>query len=195
MGRSCAKMKAYLAIVCVLLGGCATRSWETPRGTMFAEIRRMESAFAGTEKGWTGFAFYIEENDGIAGPRLTGYRYKGGHLVDVIGGSSLSASTVAALRAVELRPFDFAAEVSRVQAEIRKEFEARKPGYVYMFPAVVDGAEYEIEIATSAGPFWLKRWNPGFDIDYYAEHSPDIAKVRRVLEILSSYYGRLEFGV
>jgi hypothetical protein len=48
----------------------------------------------------------------------------------VIGGGSSAASTVAALRAVDLQSFDFPAEVARVQAEIRQEVEAKNLGYM-----------------------------------------------------------------
>jgi hypothetical protein len=41
----------------------------------------------------------------------------------------------------------------------------------------------------------LKQWNPGPDIDYCADRSVEIAKLKRVLDILSAYYGRFEFGV
>ncbi len=190
-------MKTLVAIACVLLlGGCTTpprSASETPVGTFFAEIRLTAGAFFGVEKSRTGFAFYIEENNGIAGPRLTGYRYKRGERIQIFGGGSDSADTVKALRSVGLRPFDFAGEVKSCAARLQAEAKAR--GEDFIPPFVLDGAEYEIVITSPDGPFRLKEWNPGFAIDYYASHSPDIAKLKKTLDILSQYYGHLEFGI
>jgi len=183
-------------IVCLLTVGCTTvqrSTREEPIGAFFAEISLTAGAFSGEEKSRTGFAFYIEENDGIAGPRLTGYRFKRGERVQIFGGSSDSASTVAALRQIGLRPFDFAAEVKSCAS--RLEADAKSRGEEFIPPFVLDGAEYEIVISTPEGPFHLKEWNPGFTIDYYAPHSPAIAKLKKTLDILSQYYGHLEFRI
>lgn len=190
-------MKALLALACLVLAGCvgalSSDTKDSPRGTFFAEITRKQGAFSGAEKHRTGFGFYIEENDRAAGPTLIGYRYERGSRVRVIGGGSASREVVAALRAVGLRPFDFAAEVDACDA--RFQAAAKSRGEVYFAPYTVDGAEYDIVIATPSGEFSLKRWNPGPAINYYASYSADIAKVKRVLDLLAQYYGRVEFGV
>jgi len=189
-------VKTVVAIACLLLAGCTTphrSSSEEPVGTLFAEIRLTASAFFGVEKSRTGFVFYIEENNGIAGPRLTGYRYSRGERTQVFGGGSDSARTVQALRSVGLRPFDFAAEVKSCAA--RLEADAKLRGEEFIPPFVLDGAEYEIVVSTPDGLFRLKEWNPGFSIDYYSSRSPDIAKLKKTLDILSLYYGHLELGI
>lgn len=189
-------VKILAVIICLMVAGCTTAQRSTreePAGTFFAEIRLTAGALSGVEKSRTGFAFYIEENDGIAGPRLTGYRYKRGERVQTFGGGSDSADTVRALRFLGLRPFDFSAEVKLCASRLETEAKAR--GEEFLPPFVLDGAEYEIVIATPDGQFRLKEWNPGFAIDYYSPHSSDIAKLKKTLDALSQYYGHLEFGI
>jgi len=190
-------MKIFLIAICLLAAGCSTSIRDVaarpPSGTLFAEIRLTEGAFSGVEKGRSGFFFYIEEDDGIAGPRLTGYRYVHDSLVGLLGGGSDSRDTVLALRAIGLEPFDYTAEVKSCEARIQAGAKAR--GEQIMPPFVLDGAEYEIVVVTPNGRFVLKEWNPGASIDYYASHSDKIAKLKAVLDILAKYCGRLEFGI
>ena len=120
-------------------------------------------------------------------------RYKRGERIQIFGGGSDSADTVKALRSVGLRPFDFAGEVKSCAARLEAEAKAR--GDDFIPPFVLDGTECEIVIVTPDGPFRLQEWNPGFAIDYYASHSPDIAKLKKTLDLLSQYYGHLEFGI
>jgi hypothetical protein len=190
-------MKTLIIVICLFAAGCSTAKREVvarlPLGTLFAEIRLTEGAFFGVEKGRSGFFFYVEEDNGIAGPRLTGYRYKHDSLVGVLGGGSDSRDTVFALRAIGFEPFDYAAEVKSCEARIQAEAKAR--GEQVFAPFVLDGAEYEIVIVTQTGRFTLREWNPRVSIDYYAQHSEKIAKLKAVLDILAKYYGLLEFGI
>jgi hypothetical protein len=104
----------------------------------------------------------------------------------VVGGGFDSKEVLKAIADVGLEPFDF-------QKEVEKEAEHR--GKQYEPFMVLDGAEYEIVVMTDKGKFSLREWDPGYKIDTYAAYSPKIAKLKKVLDILAEYYGRLKFGI
>ncbi len=100
---------------------------------------------------------------------------------------SAGAATLAAIETVGLEPFDFRAEVAAVTARLRREAAAR--GEKYTLPAARDGGKLEIVIRTSRGTFRLEEWNPRTTIFALAPHSPQIAKLKAVIEILERHLG------
>lgn len=188
------KTKLFFAVLAIgLLAGCAhlpagRNESARDRGELFAAIKVTDTAFSGPPKGDTGYFFYVDPDGG-----LTGYWLKNGEVRDVFGGSSDSAATIRSVDAIGLEPFDFAKEVQTVDAQLDREAAAR--GEKRMIAFVVDGAEYDIAVRTAKGTFHLRKWNPGFDIERLAPHSPKIAKLKAVLDRLAEYFGRTKFGV
>ena len=152
-----------------------------PRGEFFASIKIAERAIGPKPKGITGFVFYRIDVPGVVGPMLEGYQYADGELVDRISSGSVSKRVIEEIHAVSLRPFDFAAAVKA---------SAHRGDTI-----VLDGAKIEIRVMTPSGELRLEQWNPGAIIDDYAPHSPDIGKLKNVLDILALYVGRSRMGL
>lgn len=153
----------------------------TPNGEFFASIKIAERALGPELKGITGFVFYRVDVPGVVGPMLDGYQYTDGELVDRISLGSASKRVIDEIQTVGLRPFDFAAAVKA------------SPGRGDAI--VLDGAKIEIRIMTPSGELRLEQWNPGALIDGHAPHSPDIGKLKTVLDILALYVGRSQMGI
>ena len=152
-----------------------------PRGEFFASIKITERATGAKREGTTGFVCYRNDIPGVVGPMLDGYQYKDGELVDRISTGSASKRVIDEIQAVGLQPFDFAAAVKA--SPQRGE------------TIVLDGAKIEIRVMTPSGELRLEQWNPGAIIDDYAPHSPDIGKLKNVLDILALYVGRSRMGI
>lgn len=182
------------ALLALLLGGCATAGFPglAPRGTLLAEIHVTARSLEAPPAGAHGFSYYVEDDPGVAGPRLTGYRYANGKIVDRFGGGSESAAFVQAWHAIGLEPFDFEAEVRAAEARIQA---AARNGERVLPPHVLDGSEYRLTFVTPHGRCELTRWNPGPTIDYYAAHSEKIARLKAALDLLAHYRGRLDLGI
>ena len=178
--------------LCACAGSPPAVSQETEPGRLLASISVTESAHAGVLGKKNGFFFYIRTPPGIVGPVLDGYEFRDGKEVDSFGGGSGSAEVIEAIEKIGLAPFDFEREVEDLTARLTREANARGELYVR---GARDGAEMEIVIATASGRFELRAWNPGGDIDTLAQYSPNIAKLKAVIDLLSSYYGRLKLGL
>ncbi len=194
-----------IVLVCawlVALGGCTGvaegRRAPQARGVPLASIRLTKGAFSGESKGRTGFFFFVEQPTGAGEPVLTGYEYRNGGLLDAFGGGSDSTAVLRAIEAVGLEPFDFLAEVERIEKAangLRERPEQLTDDQVFLMPPfALDGAQYEIVIETKTGRMVLQEWEPGAAIDFYAPHSPRIAKLKAVLDLLARFYGRAKFG-
>ncbi len=55
---------------------------------------------------------------------------------------------------------------------------------------VLDGGYYEITYDFDGVHFHIQGHEPGYDIDFYAQYSPKIAKLKALLDLFSEYYGR-----
>jgi len=184
-----------LLFITLFAGGCIAAPPETsnaPQERLLASIRLTESASRGPVDKKHGFFFYVVvPPQGIIGPVLEGREFRDGRLVDEFGGGSGSADVIAAIEKVGLTPFDFDAEVEAITARLLREAQARDEVLVTRGR---DGAEWEVIVATSGGELRLRAWNPRDTINQLAPHSENIAKLKRVLDLLSQYYGDLKIG-
>jgi hypothetical protein len=162
----------------------------------FASILMTRTASGAVVERKTGFVFSTEPiPTGTAGEvirALRGDEYRDGRRVESFGGGTESATFVASIANVGLVPFDFDAEVAQVTARLSREAEQR--GDTFLEPQGRDGNEWEITIATQAGMFTLRAWNPRASIDAYAPYSDKLARLKAVLDLLAQYYGRLKVG-
>ncbi len=153
-----------------------------------------EAAGSGPIKADTGFYFYVRSAPpNVAGPMLEGYELHDGRVVDSFGGGSDSAMVIDAIVKTGFKPFDYEREVARVSAMLKAR--AAESGEPFFEPQGRDGAEWEILLVTADGRFTLRAWNPGLTIDVYAAHSDDFRRLKTVIDLLATYYGRTKLGL
>jgi hypothetical protein len=162
-----------------------------PVDRLLASIRITESSHHGPVKHNQGFFFYVRPGEHALGYTLEGYEVDKGKVVDAFGGASESREVIAAIEAVGLRPFDFEAESTRILDQLAREAAGQDRIFVH---GARDGAEWEIVIVTGAGRFQMKAWNPRGTIDLCAPRSENIARLKKVLDLLAAYYGELKVG-
>lgn len=159
------------------------------RGHAMLAIRMTEGAFYGKPKKDEGHYFCIDSHGCI-----TGYRVQDGEIADLFGGGSYDSEIfLKRLRAIDFQAFDYPTEIQNVYT--REKEKAEKEGEQYIQRFVLDGAEYEITYDFEGVHFLLRAWNPGCDIDFCAERSPRIAKLKALLDLFYEYYGRSKIGL
>lgn len=187
-------MKIILLWSVMLCSGCAAvpahEELPVPKGQLLASITMTASAHQGRTKRDARYLFYTDSPSNAKDRLLTGYEIVDAKIKDVFGGASDSANVTRAIAAVGLEPFDLQNEVKDTTVRLSK------PGKPFLGPVCVvgDGADYEIMIATERGEFSLREHEPGCTIEAYAQFSPNIGKLKAVLDLLAQYYGRTKFG-
>lgn len=190
-------MRKIVILLSVLLTtGCTTSvdSVMKSRGKIVFSIRLTKGAFSGVEKGDTGIFFYREDEKFPTGSLglVTGAKLKHGRLVDFFGGSTVESNEMLQqIEKIGFEPFDFEAELKRVDAILAEE--AKRTGVQHMTSFALDGAEYEIKFTYGTVDFTLKQWNPTVTIDSYAPYSSKIAKLKAVIDCFALSYGRSKF--
>jgi hypothetical protein len=161
------------------------RAFDPPRGEMLAAMKMIGNPFVGPERG---FFFYLQRIPG-SGSVLSVYEYRNGKIVDVVDrGTVETGEFLSRLAAIGFKPFDYDAEVERAEA-------AKRSARDDVDTIVLDGAEWEVTIATDAGRFAVRKLNPSGDFANYAPYSEDIAKLMAVVELLSDQYGKGKIGL
>lgn len=189
-------MKRKIAALLVFMANITLAYAENklPDQEPFLAIQITEGAFTGLEPAKSGVFFYsIDPGKGVMGPILEIYFLHDDKITKRISGGSRSRETIAAIKKIGLQQFDYNAEKEALDRRLGKEAAAN--GDQYFPPIVSDGAEYKITYDLDGNHLSLTEWNPGSLIYFYADHSPNIAKLRDVINELCIYYGRLSFGV
>ena len=161
-----------------------------PRGELLAYFKITEVALIGPIKRTTGYYFYVESEENVAGPFLNGYQYQHGKIIQEFGTGSDSAAVIEAIEQIGLEPFDFEKEIM-----VAEEKSKANPDPNGVWVLSMDGTEWEIMIQTKKGKFLSRIWNPGSEFKNYARYSANIAKLEQVLRILVRYYGEATIGL
>jgi hypothetical protein len=190
------KMRYITLLLVATLAGCTSRLDRgpfKPDGHLLFSMRVVGGAFSGPEKNLTGSFFYIGDPEpNVSGPIITAYVLRKGVVVDTIyAGSYESVLLREEIERIGFEPFDIETEIKRVDAE--RKAEAERTGTMILGVTTLDGAEYELRFVFSGTDFSLRRWNPGPEIDFYADFSPKIRKLKEVLDAFARYYGRRKF--
>ncbi len=164
------------------------------RGKLLFSIRETRDANDIVPKGINGVYFYIEDQE-LGDFRLrtiTGYRVENGDVVDIIGGGSeLSDELRRKVEQVAFVPFDFEAEVRRVDA-LNAARAARDGHGETVTTPFFGGWECEIRFVYGSVDYTLKRRNPLGEINNYAPDSPNIAKLKALVDCFATYYGEVK---
>jgi hypothetical protein len=181
--------RSFTLMVLLALAGCVTEPAHRPSETALFSIRLTQGAFTGAEKKDTGFYFFPQEDWGILGEQR-----RGGIVADVFsGGPQKSAELRREIKAIGFEPFDFDAEVRRLDEELAAK--AKQEGGEQTVVLWLDGAEYEIRFEFENVHYVLREWNLGSKTDHYAPYSPKIAKLKALMDLFARYYGRAKFCI
>lgn len=163
----------------LLLTGCASMNeWHPfPYGELMFSIRETQGAFNGATEKETGIFFHLDDA-GI----ITGYVAEAGRRTEFIPGNEMASSRLRFdLREIGFEAFDFKSEVRSIKEAMRARGE--------IGPMTLDGAEYEIRFVFEGVDYTLTEWNPRTEIDAYATMSPQIARLKAVLDRFARHYG------
>jgi hypothetical protein len=178
-----ARIGLLLALI-FFSSGCA--SWQpAPSGALLFSYRVVEGAFSGVPRHEIGTAFFLETPERT----ITGYRYRGKKPLEILqGGSVESDLLLQALREIGFTSFNYEDEVQTVEKFLREN--PTNSTRVM----TVDGASFEIKFAMDGKTFSMVRSNPRHDIDFYARHSPKIAKLKAVIDLFAEFTGKEIFN-
>jgi hypothetical protein len=181
-------MRAILLLLSVLLtAGCTTNveSEIKSSGKLLFSIRITQGAFIGVSKEANGLFFYLQDSGEIIGDRM-----QRGKPTDIIYYGS--AEILQQIEEIGFEPFDFDAELKKVDDAVLEE--ARHGKKMQMFMRTLDGAEYEIRYVFGDVDYTLRTWNPIQDMESHASRSPKIAKLKALIDLFGLQYGRAKFG-
>ncbi len=190
-------MKSALLPTFLLLCGCAQHQvapiYPPRTAEPIASIRITEDAFRGVIRRDTGTFFFFERGTGRSLGYLSSYRLSDGKVVEHWGTPLSKEQEAALLAKAPATPFDYSAEVQKTDRRLSEA--AKKAGHANERPIVLDGAEYEVFLATRNGPLRFKAWNVGPEIEFFATHSGRIKEVNDYLSHLALFYGRSAMGL
>ncbi len=179
-----------LSVLATLSAGCVASAVTRKRdkGRLIFSSLLTVDAFTGK----------IDEKHGLevyASPMYDGeeeivlYRWSAGKLDSRIGLGNGSAKVFKELRAIDFKSFDFSLAVADADERIEE-----KTGQEFIF-FVLDGFATEIVVSHDPGEtFRAEVWNIGPYIDEYAEHSVEIDKLKRVVDLYARILGRCLIG-
>jgi hypothetical protein len=168
----------------IVLTGCST--WQSrPDGVLLFSYRMTEGAFHGAPKHDIGTYFYWDKSSGT----ITGYRTRGGKRTDLVAAGSVGTQML--LRRISdigFEPFDYDAEARNIESSNREKFSQAAR------ILTTDGAAFEIKFVFNEVNFSMTRGNPRYEIDFYALHSPKMAKLKAVIDAFAQETGNSIFN-
>jgi hypothetical protein len=182
LSRAIVPLTVLLAFCCLLLTGCRSLCPKGevfhPEGELLAYVKMTGSASLKFPQGDWGVFVYLDSYGSIT--TLNIYEVWDGRLIRPKIITNWRA--VQDLEDIGFEPFDYAAEVEEC---VRKLGDKKWLG-------AIDGIEQEIFIHTKNGDFLLRKWNPYCELEFYAQYSDRIARLKAYLDSLSEIIGKSE---